>query len=122
MATDRIRGYCPMGCGETLFADDGGHLICSWHECPDPLRLSSILEVNEPDHIVTFTDTGWTIRHPLSERYPASALEDCDLHRHCERLDGPPVKPGRYIAFLWANHWKFAEVRNIVESDREARS
>jgi hypothetical protein len=32
-----------MGCGETLFIGDGGHVTCSWHACPNPGTADSLL-------------------------------------------------------------------------------
>jgi hypothetical protein len=31
-----IAGKCPMGCGDSLFVGAGGHITCSWIECPNP--------------------------------------------------------------------------------------
>lgn len=32
-----------MGCGETLFLAEGGHVTCSWHECPEPAAVDQWL-------------------------------------------------------------------------------
>jgi hypothetical protein len=108
-----LRGYCPMGCGKTLFVGDGGHITCSWHSCPDPGALDAILGEDQPDHIVTFGLSTFTVRHPLRERVDRDGfcMEDCGLHGWIAKLDGPPVEPGRYVARLDdVGRWQFEEV------------
>jgi hypothetical protein len=61
---DRIVGYCPMGCGQTLFVGSGGYLTCSWIECPRPDAVSDLLDDDETQHLVTFGPHDFTIRHP----------------------------------------------------------
>jgi len=39
----KIVGVCPMGCGETLFLGDGGHITCSYVGCPDPTAAGGLL-------------------------------------------------------------------------------
>ena len=39
----KVKGRCPMGCGETLFLGAGGHVTCSWVECPHPSRVDELL-------------------------------------------------------------------------------
>lgn len=36
MDSEKVAGQCPMGCGETLFLGEGGHVTCSVISCPDP--------------------------------------------------------------------------------------
>lgn len=93
----RLQGYCPMGCGQTLFVGSGGYLTCSYLDCPRPAAVSDILADQETEHIVAFGPDVFTIRHPLRERVD-DALMACALHDYCFHLDGPPVKPGRYRA------------------------
>lgn len=38
-----VVGVCPMGCGETLFLGDGGHITCSNAECPDATAAGLLL-------------------------------------------------------------------------------
>jgi hypothetical protein len=38
-----IVGVCPMGCGETLFLGDGGHVTCSFEQCPDRTAAGMLL-------------------------------------------------------------------------------
>jgi hypothetical protein len=39
----RVRGYCPNGCGQTLFLGSGGHVTCSWIACSDPCAADKML-------------------------------------------------------------------------------
>lgn len=96
-AFPRIPGYCPMGCGETLFAGSGGHITCSYLGCPEPTAVDELLGERETEHIVVFTEAGFDIQHPLRERL-GGELFDCGLHAHCRSLTGPPTMPGRYRA------------------------
>ena len=100
-----VRGFCPMGCGETLHLGEGGHVYCVKRECPDPGAASSILEDRETEHVVVFTLTGFTIRHPLKERL-GDALLTCDLQKLLS-AQGPPQVHGRYRAFKMPgdDHW-----------------
>lgn len=89
----RIVGYCPMGCGQNLFVGDGGYITCSYSKCPEPDAVSTLLEDRESEHLVSFGDVGFTIRHPLRERL-RDQLMDCDLHAYCASLPGPLIQPG----------------------------
>lgn len=40
----KVQGYCPMGCGRTLFLGEGGYVTCSYVECPQPHRASRYLD------------------------------------------------------------------------------
>lgn len=109
-ATERfpsVGGYCPMGCGPTLTLYDGD-IGCSYIDCPDPSAASDILGDRETEHIVTFGTCAFSIRHPLRERL-GDALLLCALHTHCERLDGPPARPGQYRATRATDgRWSFS--------------
>lgn len=102
--TSTITGYCPMGCGQTLFVADGGHITCSFIRCPRPTAVDDLLEDRETEHIVQFDAETFTIRHPLKERLD-DALMDCKLHADVQGLNGPPVAPGRYRAFRVNGGW-----------------
>jgi len=39
-----VKGRCPMGCGETLFLGAGGHVTCSFIDCPDPAAVDDWLQ------------------------------------------------------------------------------
>lgn len=95
----KLKGYCPMGCGETLFVGSGGYVTCSWHECPAPDAVATILESRETEHVVTFSDDNFNVEHPLRERVPGDDyMTNCELADDIAMLGGPPVKPGRYRA------------------------
>ena len=97
-----VQGYCPMGCGRTLFLADGGNVTCSHAHCPRPDAAAAVLADQETEHIVDFGETTFTIRHPLRERLDDD-LMDCELHKDIAAMDGPPVQPGRYRA-SWADY------------------
>lgn len=54
-------------------------------------------DLAEDRHLVRFTETGWTIQHPVAERM-VGALLDCEVHRdHAETLATLPKSgPGDY--------------------------
>ena len=92
-----ITGYCPMGCGKTLFVGDGGYVTCSLIGCPEPAAVSDILDDRESEHVVNFDENTFTVRHPLRERLEDKLMQ-CELHDWIWNLDGPPSKPGLYRA------------------------
>lgn len=93
----RVVGYCPMGCGQTLFLGTGGHVTCSYIPCPDPTAVDTVLDEKETEHIVVIEETTFSVQHPLRERVGGELL-DCGLHRWLTDLPGPPARPGRYRA------------------------
>jgi hypothetical protein len=93
--TVHVPGYCPMGCGETLFTGAGGYLTCSYLECPLPDAVSVLLANPETEHIVLVVPDTFTVQHPLRERLEGELFE-CGLHRWIANFPGPPGKPGRY--------------------------
>jgi len=97
-ADDRhVEGYCPMGCGRTLFLAEGGYITCSYRLCPKRDAVADIIADKITEHVVWFGESGFTIRHPLRERLGDQLLE-CALHEYAVNLDGPPVAPGKYRA------------------------
>ncbi len=90
-----VRGFCPMGCGETLFLASGGYVTCGRLECPRPSAAADILGDAETRHVVRLGDEVFTVLHPLQERLD-DALMDCSLHEYLVSLDGSPRQPGRY--------------------------
>lgn len=102
--TGIVAGYCPMGCGRTLFLGEGGTITCSYLRCPDRLAVDRILADAESEHIVEFERSTFTIRHPLRERIDDELLR-CALHEYVAGLDGPPVRPGRYRAVREGEQW-----------------
>lgn len=97
-ADDRyVDGYCPMGCGRTLFLGDGGDVTCSYLHCPNRGAVAEILADQITEHIVWFGADSFTTRHPLRERL-GDQLLTCSLHVYLTSLAGPPVQPGKYRA------------------------
>ncbi|ORM18322.1 DUF6085 family protein [Prescottella equi] len=92
-----LKGYCPMGCGQTLIAiaHEGGRIECSSIDCPSPYAVDRILANPTPDHIVTLTADDLTILHPLRERLDGE-LTRCSLHQHLTAMDRAPMPPGTY--------------------------
>src|SRR5689334_22977084 len=96
---ERVRGFCPMGCGETLFVAEGGYITCSFVACTNPTAVADILEDRETQHVVELHDASWSVKHPLRERLD-DAIVECELGEYLAALDGPPRAPGRYHAVL----------------------
>jgi len=113
-----IVGYCPMGCGRTLFRALGGHITCSLIGCPDPAAVDKLLDDPETEHVVEFRESDFTVRHPLRERIDGD-LFDCQLHADIVALSGPPVRPGRYRACSSAFGWTWQPL-NGEDSDGRA--
>lgn len=107
-----VQGYCPMGCGSTLALGEDGHVTCSLDRCPRPDAVTEILDDRETEHLVTFSETAFTVRHPLRERLD-DALMACQLHEHIAGLSGPPIEPGRYRALAEGpDEWSWWPVRS----------
>lgn len=91
-----IEGTCPVCGGPTLETSaDDGRIRCAAPECPRPSAAAEILADPETQHIVTFTEDGFTIRHPLRERLD-DALMQCQVHADFAASAGPPAVLGRY--------------------------
>lgn len=103
--SEYVAGFCPMGCGKTLFVGKGGYVTCSYVKCPNPTALSNIITDPETEHRVTFLKSKFTITHPLRERL--GDMAKCALHAYLDRLGGPPVKPGKYRALADGKSWRF---------------
>jgi hypothetical protein len=101
-----------MGCGPTLFLGTGGHVTCSWIDCPNPSAVDQILADRETEHLVDFAAVGFTVLHPLLERlaHDQGGLWGCALHLHVQTLDGPPVAIGRYRAHQDPGGWSWERV------------
>lgn len=98
-----IRGFCPMGCGETLFVGAVGHITCSFQDCGHPTAVDELLADRETEHVVKLSATDFTVRHPLHERLD-DALMTCDLHAWIASRPGPPAKPGTYRVAWGGDH------------------
>jgi hypothetical protein len=80
--SEPVQGYCPMGCGRTLFLASGGYITCARDKCPDPGAASDLLADAEHEHIAVLGEDTFSIQHPL--------------RAYVSGLDGPPRRPGRY--------------------------
>jgi hypothetical protein len=110
--SDRVSGYCPMGCGATLFLGSGGYVTCSWINCPNPAAVSDLLEDRETEHIATLDGSSFTVKHPLRERI-ADEILTCALPEYLTSLDGPPRASGTYRVRQMGDAWSFAGTASI---------
>lgn len=103
----QVQGYCPMGCGQTLFLGSGGYVTCSLDKCPRPDAASDILGEPETEHIVLLEPGTFSIQHPLKERLDGDLFK-CGLHSELSDASGPPSMPGRYRVYgqALAAHWE----------------
>ena len=110
-----IDGYCPVGCGRTLRAEENravNRVICWAPACPDPTAAQKILQDPETEHIVRFSfhSDGFSIRHPLRERLNDELLY-CKLTDFCSKLSQPPNGvSGSYRALLQEDAWVFQRI------------
>jgi hypothetical protein len=100
-----VKGECPMGCGETLFLAEGGHVTCSYAACPMPNAVDSLINEKENYvHTVVFDGEGrYSIQHTLADRLQFGAdLFVCPLHiylkEYVEGHDQTPEPKGTYWA------------------------
>lgn len=98
MSADVV-GYCPMGCGETLFLAAGGHVTCSMIGCPNPTAVDDLLGDPMTNHVMTVTKEGFTLRHPLRERV-GGQLENCETFDRIQRT--PVGQWARITGILWS--------------------
>lgn len=96
---EKIVGYCPMGCGETLFVGVGGYVTCSFIGCPNPAAVSDLLADGDTRHVVRVGEEHFTTSHPLRERLDGD-LFACELHQRIAEEEGPPVEPGLYHCWM----------------------
>ncbi|OZF00871.1 hypothetical protein CH300_20025 [Rhodococcus sp. 15-1154-1] len=90
-----VAGYCPMGCGDSLQLTDYGVIVCADVRCPNRTAAARVLEENETEHIATFDEDSFTLRHPLRERFDGQ-LDACRWHSFLAAYDRPPFGPGQY--------------------------
>jgi hypothetical protein len=103
---DEVAGYCPMGCGRTLFLGASGHVTCSGAHCPRPDAVDVLLGDRETEHVVELGAWGFSVQHPLRERLDG-ALFGCGLHAAIAEQDGPPEVPGhRYRVRAFDQPWE----------------
>lgn len=101
-----INGFCPMGCGETLYLE-GADVACVSLKCPRDTAASEILADPESGHIVELGVRDLSIIHPLRERLDGQLLE-CELSEYLQDLGGPPQPPGRYRVAGSGETWEWA--------------
>lgn len=99
-----VAGFCPMGCGQTLFLGTGGHVTCSALSCLRPTAADEILSDREAGHIVELGQADFSMVHPLRERLDNGLLH-CELRLHLESLPGPPQPVGRYRVTGTGDDW-----------------
>lgn len=109
-----VAGYCPMGCGQTLFVGAGGRLTCSYAECPMPTAVDELLSDGDTRHLVRIDEDKFTIQHPLRERVgeahslTSGNLFSCELHKKLHALGCAPKAPGFYRVHVVDHvlHWE----------------
>lgn len=93
--SQKIAGYCPMGCGQTLFVGEGGAITCSLLSCPRPDAVHQLLSDRETEHIVVYGEETFSLKHPLRERIEGELFE-CAIHAHLASQPRPAMTPGTY--------------------------
>lgn len=91
----RVLGYCPMGCGETLFLAAQGIVQCVHPDCPDLDAVTRVIFEPEIQHVVTLQEDGWQAKHPLRERI-GDELLTCEIGNAVLIMCGQRVEPGKY--------------------------
>lgn len=102
-----IVGYCPMGCGQSLVREATGMIRCTNENCPKPAAAHRILGDEETEHVMEFTETGFTVRHPLRERLDGD-LFLCPVHAMHAEMPKPEqiVEDGQYrVTERKGSHW-----------------
>lgn len=94
---DRVQGFCPMGCGETLQLYDG-IIRCTNMDCSNSAAVTTILLDRQTEHVVYVDKHGnWSAKHPLRERL-GDLLLDCDIEVGVEEMfDAGADVPGKYV-------------------------
>jgi uncharacterized protein DUF6085 len=104
----KVQGWCPMGCGNTLFLGAGGYITCSSLDCPTPDAVTAILDDHEIHHTVRLRGARTEVQHPLRERL-AGDLFVCrvmDLIQQT-RPDGRPADGFyRVVATVTGLNWE----------------
>lgn len=98
-----INGFCPMGCGKTLYLD-GPDIACCNSKCPRDTAAAEILADPQTGHIVELGMRDFSIIHPLRERLDGQLLE-CELSECLQDLGEPPQPPGRYRVTGSGENW-----------------
>lgn len=95
----RIRGYCPMGCGQTLavwvLADGKSFIDCLAANCQRPRAVDELLADPETEHTVRLRVHDFNVKHPLRERLDGD-LFDCPMLPVIAGADVPYPPTGLY--------------------------
>ena len=114
MSDTKVSGYCPMGCGQTLFLGSGGYVTCSYGPCPEPGAVADILADPETQHVVVLGPSTFSVQHPLRERLNGDLFR-CDLHAKLTSLGGPPAVPGWYrVQWPAGQALRNSDVRDLI--------
>jgi len=112
--TKIVRGYCPMGCGESLILE-GARIKCNDFACSNPEAVHLILDNRETEHIVVIGAHDFTIKHPLRERIEDNLFE-CPINQALLALPGPPEEPGTYRVYtIGADQLQFERIPDREE-------
>lgn len=114
----KVAGYCPMGCGETLVVGIvSKKILCQSPSCPDPKALARIIGTeNVVHHIAFIGEDGFALLHPLREREAVEGSDpdrhfDCNLQKWLSGVEGIadlPVPVGVYIVEeIGPEHFQF---------------
>lgn len=117
----QVKGYCPACGNQTLRVledeSDPTPVVCVGENCPDMGAVHRILQDAQTDHVVHFSGSGFTIRHPLRERID-DALMDCELHLALMGMPGPPDgRPGRFRMFWKDGRWDMERLTTDEQAD-----
>ena len=103
-----VKGFCPLGCGPTLQRrETDDKIVCQHGRCPRPTAVSDLLADREHEHVVQFSDSGYTVKHPLRERLDDHLLR-CLLQEFLGALSGPPVPHGLYRVIFNEHRQEYA--------------
>ena len=93
-------------------------IVCRREGCPRPGAVSEIIADPEFEHVVTFEDTGFTVRHPLRERLDDEMFR-CTVHGYLAQLTAPPVPNGRYRMALnkVAQEYEYVHLGYVTADD-----
>ncbi|WP_175272188.1 DUF6085 family protein [Prescottella equi] len=85
-----LKGYCPMGCGQTLiaFAHEGGRIECSNVDCPSPHAVDRILDDPTPPSTSEWGTDRWKVN--LNDRAFEHGHINLDHNGRTMSLTGVP--------------------------------
>jgi hypothetical protein len=120
----KLRGYCPMGCGETLYLETGlnadfNTIGCRGPFCPRPTAAAEILADPQTEHIITIDSViqgRYSMIHPLRERLEGGLLS-CRLTRWLARNRGHWPARGTYQATTDHETWTFTPTTETTKPE-----